>query len=103
MTDCCYSYSTQVHDPYNSRQCWRHRVYGACRCSGAQVKFVFGGYMAARQQIVCSQCDKPEPSCICEKYCAICKGQDNVRLGMDGLYYCPECREACDVALANDQ
>jgi hypothetical protein len=24
-----------------------------------------------------------------------------VRLCTDGLYYCPECREACDVSVAN--
>jgi len=58
--------------------------------------------MAARQQILCSQCDKPEDQCTCEKYCAICKGMENIRLAMDGLYYCPDCREACDVAWAND-
>jgi hypothetical protein len=58
---------------------------------------------ANRQQVVCSQCDKSEESCTCEKYCTICKGQSNVRMGIDGLYYCPECREACDVALANDR
>lgn len=58
--------------------------------------------MAARQQVVCSQCDKTEEYCTCEKYCAICKGQYNVKLCIDGLYYCPDCREACDVALAND-
>ena len=51
--------------------------------------------------IVCSQCDKTEHDCTCEKYCTICKGQDKVRLCSDGLYYCPDCREACDVALAN--
>ena len=51
--------------------------------------------------IVCSQCDKSEHDCTCEKYCTICKGQDKVRLCSDGLYYCPDCREACDVALAN--
>jgi hypothetical protein len=51
--------------------------------------------------IVCSQCDKTEQDCSCEKYCTICKGQDKVRLCSDGLYYCPDCREACDVALAN--
>jgi hypothetical protein len=56
-----------------------------------------------RQQVVCSQCDKPEEYCTCEKYCTICKGQLNIRLGVDGLYYCPDCREACDVALANDR
>jgi len=60
-------------------------------------------FMAAHQQIVCTQCDQPEDSCRCEKYCTICKGQHNVRLCADGLYYCPDCREACDVALANER
>jgi len=64
----------------------------------------FGGGMAAnRQQVVCTQCDKTEEYCKCEKYCTICKGQNNARLCVDGLYYCPDCREACDVALANDR
>jgi hypothetical protein len=58
---------------------------------------------ANRQQVLCSQCDKSEEYCTCEKYCSICKGQTTVRLCTDGLYYCPECREACDVALANDR
>src|ERR1700690_2151466 len=57
---------------------------------------------AARQQVLCSQCEKSEEYCACEKYCTICKGQDNIRLCADGLYYCPDCREACDVALANN-
>jgi hypothetical protein len=26
-----------------------------------------------------------------------------VRLAVDGLYYCPDCREACDVAWASSQ
>jgi hypothetical protein len=56
----------------------------------------------AFQQIVCTQCDKTEEDCKCEKYCTICKIQLNVRLCLDGLYYCPECREACDVALASN-
>jgi hypothetical protein len=65
-------------------------------------KVLGGGGMAAnRQQVVCVQCDKNEEYCTCEKYCTICKGQTNVRLCVDGLYYCPDCREACDVALAN--
>jgi len=62
-----------------------------------------GGSVAQYQQIVCTQCDKPEQYCSCEKYCTICKGQSNVRLCTDGLYYCPDCREACDMALANDR
>jgi len=39
----------------------------------------------AYQQTLCSQCDKPEESCPCEKYRPICQGQGNVRLGVDGL------------------
>jgi hypothetical protein len=67
-------------------------------------KVFSGGAMAAnRQQVVCTQCEKTEEYCTCEKYCTICKGQSNVRLGVDGLYYCPDCREACDVALANER
>ncbi len=49
---------------------------------------------------VCSQCDKPERKCTCEKYCCFCQSQYGVRLCVDGLYYCPDCREACDVHLA---
>src|SRR2546430_3416705 len=52
---------------------------------------------------VCVQCDLPEDRCTCEKYCTICKGQHNIRLCADGLYYCPDCREACDVALASSR
>ena len=59
--------------------------------------------MAARQQVHCSQCDKSEEYCTCEKYCVICKGQHNVRMAVDGLYYCPDCREACDVSWAGSQ
>ena len=59
--------------------------------------------MVARQQVVCMQCDKSETYCTCEKYCTICQGQVSVRLCMDGLYYCPDCREACDVNLADNR
>ncbi len=59
--------------------------------------------MAARQQVHCSQCDKSEEYCTCEKYCIICKSQQNVRMAVDGLYYCPDCREACDVSWAGSQ
>ena len=51
--------------------------------------------------VVCMQCERTESQCNCEKYCTICKGQHNVRLCADGLYYCPDCRDACDVPLAN--
>jgi hypothetical protein len=50
---------------------------------------------------LCSQCDKPEMQCTCEKFCCFCQSQYNIRLGVDRMYYCPECREACDVTLAD--
>ena len=48
-------------------------------------------------------CDKAEAYCTCEKYSTICKGQHAVKLCADGLYYCPDCREACEVALADSR
>jgi len=59
------------------------------------------GIGAGHVTTVCSQCDKPERQCTCEKYCCFCQSQHNVRLCADGLYYCPDCREACDVQLAD--
>jgi hypothetical protein len=56
--------------------------------------------MSPTKTVVCSQCDKPERDCRCDKYCCICAGFDRIKLGEDGLYYCPECMEACDVKLA---
>lgn len=44
----------------------------------------------------CVQCDQPESKCQCERYCTLCQSQYNVRLVADGLYYCVDCREACD-------
>ncbi len=44
----------------------------------------------------CAQCDEPESKCQCERYCCLCMSQYNVRLVGDGLYYCADCREACD-------
>ena len=67
-----------------------------------QVQFLWRHFMAYGQ-IVCQQCDKAEPFCKCEKYCSICKGQEDVHLCVDGLYYCPDCREACDVSLADSR
>lgn len=50
--------------------------------------------------VVCTQCDKPEAQCTCEKYCSFCQSTENIRLCDDGLYYCPDCREACDLHVA---
>lgn len=52
---------------------------------------------------LCSQCDKPETQCTCEKFCCFCQSQYNIRLAVDGMYYCPDCREACDVRLADKE
>jgi hypothetical protein len=48
----------------------------------------------------CSSCDKTELECTCIRYCCYCQGQDNIRMAADGQYYCPDCREACEVPLA---
>src|ERR1700693_336966 len=50
---------------------------------------------------LCSQCEKPELECTCVKYCCFCQAQFDIRMGVDGMYYCPDCREACDVRLAD--
>lgn len=50
---------------------------------------------------LCAQCDKPESQCTCEKFCCFCQSQHNIHLAVDGMYYCPDCREACDVRLAD--
>lgn len=51
--------------------------------------------------VVCGQCDKPEHACRCDKYCVYCHAQHGVRLCNDGLYYCPACREACEISIAD--
>lgn len=53
--------------------------------------------------VVCAQCDKREGQCTCEKYCTYCQSQHNIRLCHDGLYYCPDCREACELHLAEQR
>ena len=52
---------------------------------------------------VCAQCDKSEVQCRCEKYCCFCQSQQNIRLCLDGLYYCPDCREACEMRVADSE
>lgn len=49
------------------------------------------------EKYVCSVCDLEESRCKCERYCYLCQGANNVRLCQDGVYYCLECREACDL------
>jgi hypothetical protein len=45
---------------------------------------------------LCAQCEKPENSCECEKYCCLCQAVVDVRVCADGLMYCDPCRKACD-------
>jgi sulfur transfer complex TusBCD TusB component (DsrH family) len=45
----------------------------------------------------CGVCDLEESRCQCDKYCFMCQGGNEVRLCSDGMYYCLECREACDM------
>jgi hypothetical protein len=49
------------------------------------------------KEVFCNLCDKPEHQCNCEKYCCLCQGVFSIRLCVDGLYYCPDCREAMDL------
>jgi hypothetical protein len=49
----------------------------------------------------CAQCDQPEESCECEKYCCLCQSAIDVRLCTDGLLYCEPCRSACDYKTAH--
>jgi hypothetical protein len=49
------------------------------------------------QEFICSVCELPEKRCECEKYCVLCQSTYEARLCEDGQYYCPPCREACDL------
>jgi len=58
-------------------------------------------YILSMPPVVCSICDRTETECKCDRYCCICGGQEGIRLCMDGLYYCPDCREACEMSTAS--
>src|SRR5260370_17118823 len=66
--------------------------------SHAQVEFSREALMQG--PTLCAQCDLPEDRCACEKYCTICKGQQNVRLCSDGLSYSPHSRDPSELSLA---
>jgi hypothetical protein len=44
----------------------------------------------------CATCEMTEERCECDRFCFLCMGQHHVRLCEDGLFYCLECREACE-------
>ena len=52
-------------------------------------------------RIVCAQCEQSEANCACEKFCVYCQSQLEVRLCVDGLFYCEACRTACEYKPAN--
>jgi hypothetical protein len=52
-------------------------------------------------RVVCASCNQEERDCKCDRYCIYCKGQHAIRMCVDGLYYCPDCREACEISVVN--
>ncbi len=73
------------------------RQRGIAACEGQRRRLIFG----IMESTNCSICDKPERDCKCERYCCICVGQYGVRLCSDGLYYCTDCREACQILVVD--
>jgi hypothetical protein len=53
-------------------------------------------YGTGSAQYKCAQCELPESSCECEKFCCLCQAVLDVRLCNDGLMYCEPCRTACE-------
>src|SRR5215470_9908054 len=71
--------SQKMHNPLNGP------TFALPRAALLRYSFIEG---AMEGPTVCVQCDMLEERCTCEKYCTICKGQQNIRLCLDGLYYC---------------
>ena len=59
-----------------------------------------GGKISMKTVVPCAQCDKPERDCKCDRYCCYCQGLEGIRLCADGKFYCPYCREACEIHVA---
>jgi hypothetical protein len=55
-----------------------------------------GTFMGMAGPYYCLLCGCKEEDCKCERFCSICQNDYNVRLCIDGNYYCKECREACE-------
>ena len=53
--------------------------------------------------ILCTQCEKVETNCRCDRFCWLCQGQEGIRMCVDGQYYCPDCREACDIRVVDER
>lgn len=71
------------------------RLKAGCRVLGMRSA-------ASGKQFLCMQCEMTEEKCACEKYCAFCQSQIDVRLSEDGLFYCAPCREACGYKTADE-
>ena len=63
-------------------------------CDARYITFMSTGTGPAKYR--CAQCDQPESSCDCEKFCCLCQAVTNIRVSDDGLMYCEDCRKACD-------
>jgi hypothetical protein len=82
---------------------WRagvaYSLFGAMRL---ELFSDFGERKADMKTVVlCVQCDKPERECTCDRYCCYCQGLEGIRFCADGKYYCPDCREACEIRVAD--
>ena len=51
------------------------------------------------QPFICLVCELPEDRCLCDRYCNLCLSDHEVRLCFDGMMYCLECREACELSV----
>jgi hypothetical protein len=50
----------------------------------------------------CAQCEQPEDSCQCEKFCCLCQSVLDIRICNDSLMYCEACRTACGYKTSSD-
>jgi hypothetical protein len=62
--------------------------------AGVRLRIMSTGTSPAKYN--CAQCEQPEGSCQCEKFCCLCQSVIDVRICQDGLMYCEPCRTACD-------
>jgi len=75
----------------------KHRAIPIWEVPGLLTRAVSSYSRAMADNYRCSVCELEESRCQCDKYCFMCQGGHDVRLCHDGLYYCLECREACDL------
>jgi hypothetical protein len=77
-------------------------ILGLAACTSALLMRPLSRYIRAMaEKFRCTLCDQEESRCQCDRYCFMCQGGHDVRLCQDGMYYCLECREACDMQAQN--